>query len=233
MLAADAQQNIYGIAPWTESDMTGAGFRGRWVTLDHSYRLSPALCRLASEFVQKFLPDAADYRPIAPEGEFEFKTVLRWRQIGTAADRAEECVTALMGILDASSADPVAAADLVCIVDKDEVGLEIVSRLREKRIYAIHTFGQGMSVRERKEDSRRKKLVFFKGDARIKVTTVQSFKGWESWALVLLISDARSTDSLALAYAGITRLRRDDHGCYLTVVCAAPQLAGYAKMWPA
>lgn len=233
MLAADAQQNIYAVAPWTESDMTGAGFRGRWVTLDHSYRLSPSLCGLASEFVQQFLPDAADHRPVPPDGQFEFKTVLRWRQVGAADNMADQCVAALIGILEASGDDPVAAADLVCIVDKDEVGLDVVSRLREKRIFAIHTFGHGRSKREREEDSRRRKLAFYKGDARIKVTTVQSFKGWESRALVLLISDAKNRGSLALAYAGITRLRRDDHGCYLTVVCAAPQLAEYSKLWPA
>lgn len=232
MLAADAHQNIYGISPWTDSEMTGAGFRGRWVTLDHSFRMSPSLCGLASEYVQRFLSGQADHLPNPPDGEFDFKTVLRWRQVAPSASKADECVSALMGILHASHSDPVAVADLVCIVDKDEIGLEVVSKLREKRIYAIHTFGQGTSRRERKEDSRRKKLAFFKGDARVKVTTIQSFKGWESRALVLLISEANGPDSLALAYAGITRLRRDDHGCYLTVICSAPQLAEYSKSWP-
>lgn len=231
MLVADAQQNIYGIKPWTESDMSGAGFRGRWLTLDYSYRMSPSLCNLATEFVERFLPDIEDHLPRSQTGEFEFKTVLRWRQIDSSKSAAESCADALIEILQGSSDDPVSVSDLVCLVDKDDIGREIVGILRNKNIKTIHTFGDGEDDRTIKEDSRRKKLTFYKGDARVKVTTVQSFKGWESRALVVQISDASSPNSLSLAYAAITRLKRDDHGCYLTVVCSAPQLADYGAIW--
>lgn len=43
-------------------------------------------------------------------------------------------------------------------------------------------------------------------------------------ALVVQISEARAPDSLALNYAAITRLGRDDHGCYMTIICSAPEL---------
>lgn len=230
MLAADAHQNIYGIAPWTETQMAGAGFRGRWAKLEHSYRMSPALSRLALIFVERFLPAVEDHRPLSPMGEFEYRTVLRWRQVEVSL-AADECVAALLGILDSSADAPVAVADLVCIVDRDDVGLEVVSLLRAQRINTIHTFGESSNKRERQEQSRRKKLAFFKGDARVKVTTIQSFKGWESRALVVHISAADTPDSLALAYAAITRLKRDDHGCYMTVVCSAPQLRNFGALW--
>jgi hypothetical protein len=232
LIAADRQQNVYGVAPWTEAAMSGAGFRGRWVTLEHSFRLSPALCRLASTFVEKFLPESEEHRPVAPAGEFEFKTVLRWRQIDATQSAGDASVNVLLELLEQTNDDPVAVSDFVCIVDRESVGLEIVQRLREKNIHVIDTFGESENKRERREQSRRKKQAFYKGDARVKVTTIQSYKGWESKALVVSISDASGPKSFSLAYTAITRLKRDDRGCYLTVVCSAPELQEYGSSWP-
>jgi hypothetical protein len=233
LICADRQQNIYGVEPWTETVMNGAGFRGRWATLDQSFRLSPALCRLASAYIEEFLPDSEAHRPNSAAGEFEFRTVLRWRQIEHGSQAAEACVQALLEILDESAGDPVAVSDLVCIVDSDSVGKEIVLRLREKNIRAIDTFGHSADRRESEEESRRKKQAFYKGDARVKVTTIQSFKGWESKALVVLVTRAIGPKDLALAYTAITRLKRDDRGCYLTVVCSAPGLSAFGRKWAA
>lgn len=232
MIVADRQQNIYGNQAWTDSEMSGAGFRGRWAVLERTYRMSPALCRLASDFVERYLPEAEDHRPVSPEGEFEFKTVLRWRQIGSEMDAAGACVESILDILQASDSDPVAVSDLVCIVDRDELGLSVVGELQALKIKVIHTFGRGESKRKIREDSRRKKLAFFMGDARVKVTTIQSFKGWESKALVLYLSSATKPKDYALTYAAITRLKRDDRGCYMTVICAAPELQEYGETWP-
>lgn len=232
MLVADAQQNVYGIKPWTESEMKGTGFSGPWMTLDNSYRMSPALCRLAAAYIDKFQPDIDALRPASPQGEFEYQTLLKWIQVAVGASAAERCVDALLEILALSDNDPVAVADLVCIVDREDTGLEIVKLLNERRVRVLHTFGQGNSKREVREASRRKKLAFYKGDARVKVTTVHSFKGWESRALVVQISNAADTKGLALAYVAITRLKRDDRGCYLTVVCSAPELREYGATWP-
>lgn len=232
LIAADRQQNVYGVEPWTEAVMSGAGFRGRWATLDHSFRLSPALCRLASLYVDRFLPESEEHRPIPPEGEFEFKTVLKWHQIPLSGHAAKSCVNALLEILERSNDAPVAVSDLVCIVDKESIGKEIVYQLRQKKIRTIHTFGDSDGKREREEESRRKKQAFYKGDARVKVTTIQSFKGWESKALVVQISNASDPKALSLAYTALTRLKRDDRGCYLTVVCSAAELREFGELWP-
>ncbi len=138
----------------------------------------------------------------------------------------------LLDILLSSDNDPVAVAELVCIVDREDIGLQIMKLLLDKQIRVLHTFGQGETEKEKKEDGRRKKLGFYRGDARVKITTIQSFKGWESRALVVQISNASDATGLALAYAGITRLKRDDRGCFLTVVCSAPQLREFGATWP-
>jgi len=232
LIAADRQQNVYGVEPWTEAVMNGAGFRGRWAMLEHSFRLSPSLCRLASAYIERFLPESEAHRPTPAEGEFEFKTVLRWRQVNPTHPAVDACVQALLEILEVSAEDPVSVSDLVCIVDREDIGSGIVRQLRDKNIRAIDTFGESTEKREREEQSRRKKQAFYKGDARVKVTTIQSYKGWESKALVVQISDASGPKDLALAYTAITRLKRDDRGCFLTVVCSAPQLQGFGQLWP-
>lgn len=233
LIAADRQQNVYGVPPWTEAAMNGAGFRGRWAELDHSFRLSPALSRLATQFVEEFLPDSEEHRPTSPASEFEFKTVLRWQQIDQSRSASEACVEALLDILAQTNEDPVAVADLVCVVDNDDVGSEVVKKLRDMRFKVTDTFGTSSDRRQRQEESRRKKQSFHKGDGRIKVTTIQSYKGWESKALVVCITNASGPESLSLAYTAITRLKRDDRGCYLTVVCSAPELIAYGTSWPA
>jgi hypothetical protein len=127
---------------------------------------------------------------------------------------------------------PLSFSDLVCLVDHVETGNAVVAILREHGISVIHTFGSGDDEREVNQDSRRKKLAFYKGDARVKVTTIHSFKGWESKAVVVQVSKADTMDSLALVYTAITRLKMDDAGCYLTVVNSTAELESHGRTWP-
>lgn len=227
LLVADAHQNIYDVKPWTEQEMGGSGFRGQWMMLERSFRLSPKLGRVAADFVEQFLPGVEGYKPLSADGEFEFATFLKWVQLGVYENIATSCVDALLGLIDQASDNSLAIADLVCIVDRESIGRDVVKKLRDMRIKTIHTFGDGDTPEQIEFDSRRKKLAFYKGDARVKVTTIHSFKGWESRSIVLQISNASSKKDLALAYAGMTRLKRDDRGCYLTVVCSASELRDF------
>jgi hypothetical protein len=151
--------------------------------------------------------------------------------MASAEPVAAACVDAMLEILSASDDDPVAVAELVCIVDREDVGLEVAQLLGDRNISVLHTFGVGQTKDEKDKDGRRRKLAFFKGDARVKITTIQSFKGWESRALVVQISEASSPTGLALAYAAITRLKQDDRGCFLTVICSAPELKEFGQTW--
>lgn len=75
-------------------------------------------------------------------------------------------------------------------------------------------------------------MGFYMGDARIKATTLHSFKGWESRLLVIYVPDAAHAQSLALVYAGLTRLKRSQKGSWLTVVCSAPELHEFGRSFP-
>ena len=101
-----------------------------------------------------------------------------------------------------------------------------VERIGSKGMKFIHTFS------EDKQESRRLKVGFFMGAARLKATTMYSFKGWETRALVLYTGHVADKKAMTLIYAGLTRLKRHMEGSFLTVVSSIPKLAEYGKTWP-
>ena len=129
-------------------------------------------------------------------------------------------------MLKRSGRDGLANADLCLLTDDQRVGAEVVRLLREKNIRTVTTFD------DRGVESKRNKMGFWMGDARVKVTTLHSFKGWESRLLVVHITRAFTADARALIYAGLTRLKRSVQGSHLTVVCTAPELSKFGQTWP-
>jgi len=69
------------------------------------------------------------------------------------------------------------------------------------------------------------------GDARVKATTLHSFKGWETRGLVIYAGHRNSQKALALTYTGLTRIKRHPECSYITVVSAVPELSAYGKTW--
>ena len=108
----------------------------------------------------------------------------------------------------------------------NKLGLEIVNILAKSNIKIIHAFYK------RKKLARKKKLSFFQGDARVKATTIHSFKGWEANNIVMLISLAGGGHNLASIYTGLTRLKHSDQGSNLIVICSCSKLESYGQTWP-
>jgi hypothetical protein len=120
-----------------------------------------------------------------------------------------------------------ANADITFICDDIAFGKGVTGELDTySGIRTIHTFEN-----DRMEQVR-KKMAFWKGDARIKATTLHSFKGWESRLLVVYVGHAAGDESLASIYVALTRLKRSPAGSWLTVVCSAPQLQVYGATFP-
>ena len=104
--------------------------------------------------------------------------------------------------------------------------MNVTQQLERRKIKTVSTFGPKHRQR------RREKMGFYMGRAEIKATTLHSFKGWESRMLVIHVSQFWTEESKALIYAALTRLKRSSQGSWLTIVCAAPELADYGKTWP-
>lgn len=230
LLAADATQDVYGTANlWTEQAMNGAGFHGEWAKLSDSYRMPPLLANHARDYARRFLPregvdvpsaDQAKQMALTGMGECKLQWVRTER-----ADAVNRCVDEILSMPRNADPTTLSIADITFLCDSSQFGLEVAELLRAKGVKAVHTF----SAEER--ESRKLKLAFFMGDARVKATTLHSFKGWETRALVLYISRANNSKALAAIYAGMTRLKWHGEGSYLTVVCSAKELEDYGRTW--
>ena len=234
MIVADKSQDIYGTARHlTEEAMNGCGFRGEWAQLKVAHRLPAQLIPLLRHFATKYLP--ADTRDVPPEpdpqSDFYPKLepcFLRWIQ--TPSGGVVSAATAeVLRLAAAKDVESLPIPDITVLVTAKQDGGQIVNQLEAAGIRSIHTFDPD------DRQSRRLKIAFYKGDARIKVTTIHSFKGLESRALVLCIDSppnyAMTADRLALFYTGLTRLKHTHRGAYLSVVCGVTDLADYGRKW--
>ena len=232
LLAADAAQDLYERTErWTDEAMVGAGFDGRWVELDYSYRMPRELTELTRSFADEYLTTEDPLLPTSPDQE-ELAVepcALRWVQVPgrSLVDAAVEEIRTMMTKSDgAPAADEVIPfADVVFVCDRRADGAAISSALADRGIDILDTFAADS------RESRRQKRFFFKGDARVKGTTVHSFRGWEGRALILTIV-GNGNRAAPVVYSGLTRLRSTARGSHLTVVCAADSYADYGARWP-
>jgi hypothetical protein len=232
LLTADIAQDIYGKAKrwpqgaWTNQPMENAGFRGPWVTLQTSYRMPPLLIHKTTEFAQHFLPqEMVEISDIPPLDQSLFPCNLRWIQI-TKEFAVEVFVDEIFRLALSAEPDIVSMADITFLVPHRDFGMTIVKCLNAKGVSVVHTFDPDDNR------SRRQKLSFHMGDARIKGTTIHSFKGWEARVIALYTGSLDNERARFLTYVGITRLKRHNPASSLTVVCALPSLAKYGQSWP-
>lgn len=234
LLVADESQDIYEkSALWTEDSMKGCSLSPQWVRLENSYRIPNGLIPILKDFADRFIPDK---QVDLPQEENEiFPTNLRWRQTTSPniVTAAFEEVVAMAGIKLPSI---VPFADVTIAVSNKALGIGLIKRLAAENIKVIHTFDlqsdskRGVKADKRKE--RRKKLFFYKGDARIKITTIHSLKGLESRSLILCLEGLDPSLSGKLLYTGMTRLKRSDEGSHLTVVSSVNELINHGNTWP-
>ena len=234
VLVADATQDVYGTSRlWTEQAMTGAGFSGSWSELPISYRLPKSLLDLAADFAERFLPPDDRLSLRSPQDELAITPChLRWVQVD--GDQAvDDCVGELLDLVTSDDTASRAMTDLTVLVDKIDDGVSISRALNAKNIKTSETFATGGDgERSAVREDRRKKLAFWKGQPRVKVTTLHSFKGWEGRMHVLNLTHARSSRDFVVIYAGLTRLKRHPDGSLLTVVCGEPRLRQFGQSWP-
>lgn len=254
VLVADKTQNIYGTAgSWTDDVMRGSGFSGPWLQLDVSYRLPPSYIPYVIKFAERFLTSNKEVDiPAAVQTDFSYPIDLRWVQVARKEDLASTCVSEAKKMMESIPPDT-ATADIT-ILSSITVGMEVVGTLkRENRIPTVDTFwtedpdeeeeesghteGEDREPWWRETESKNRKLIFgllmVKSYNRvIRVTTLHSFKGWESRLLIVVIDRANDDEQLALIYTALTRLQRHKFGSKITVICAANELPAYGREWP-
>jgi len=225
-LVADATQDIYDTArSWTDEAMVGAGFSGEWATLSVSYRLPPQVIDATRYFAKQFLPSDNIDLPQNPQGELSlYPCNMRWIQT-TQEKAVAVSAEAIMEMAPLADPDILAIPDITFLSPSQNIGLQVTEVLDAHNIKAVHTYSRDT------RELRRLKLGFFMGDARVKATTLHSFKGWETRGLVVYTGHRLTPKTMALIYTGLTRIKRHTKSSYITVVSALPELAAYGKTW--
>ncbi|MYC77473.1 AAA family ATPase [Candidatus Poribacteria bacterium] len=189
LLVADKTQNIYGTdVTWLDGSLRGTGISSSWYNLETSYRLPPEIVPILEDFANHFLVPSGVEVDIPKQVELGFNPPieLRWVQVSSVSSIAEICFVEAREQMKCLGNDT-AIPDIIFLTPRNDTGIVFVEKCEEKRVRVLSTFGQKdqeldpLRQRDRKlhkyENSRRKKLAFFLGDARIKATTLHSFKG--------------------------------------------------------
>ena len=226
ILVADKTQDIYGTASsWTDATMRGCGFTGAWSELRGSYRLPTPVIPFVRQFARDFLKGEKDL-PSGVQTELGIDDCkLRWVHLENRELAAQACFDELNRMMRALPQNT-AIADLTFICPSRDLGRDVVERLQTKDVRVVHTFAKDDRA------SQRQKRALFQGDARVKATTIHSYKGWEGKLLVVFIESSDSPKDKALLYTAMTRLRKDQQQSSLTVVSTCGNLKGFGRDWP-
>lgn len=207
--------------------MSEAGFAGRWAELRGSYRLPTTMLPLAQDFAKRFLPQATRDLPDSPEGQLPLDVcAARWIQVNSGSQLWSAIKVEIDRLLSHPRGDNPAVPDITIVTQTKVVGREIVASLQALKIDVLHTFDGDPRI------EKKRKLYFFKGHPGIKVTTVRSFKGWESPTMLIALTDAQSVERLAEVYIALTRVKRTTTGSNVIAVCADARLRDYGRTWP-
>ena len=253
LLVADKTQNIFGTdGTWLEQPLPGTRISSNWYNLETSYRLPTQIEPILEDFIENFLiPLGAEVdKPKYEQTEFVFnqQIELQWIQVSSGKSMSEACFQATRRQMQ-NLRDDTAISDVVFLSQNNNLGVAFVGKCKQHMMHdstlqstrepVLHTFVEENEENEqfsqedktyrKYENSRRKKLAFFLGDARIKATTLHSFKGWEGRHLVLYVNRISSVEDCALFYVALTRLKRHPKGSMLTVVTSCPELRDFGK----
>lgn len=228
LLAADVSQDLYGRRSWTdEKEMKDAGFSGQWAQLQGSYRLPVDYVPIAIEFANSFIEGEVDL-PTVPsdhDGRAASPTERRWiNAVGVTNERVGEIVVQEVGRLNSIKNGP-HEADIVVLAETHAVGVAVMDQIASAGIRAEHIFTPSDG-----KDRRRRKTRFYPGVSMLKGSTVHSFKGWESRAIIFVLDETNvNVDLGRLSYTAITRVKGDpsQRSAYITIVNRLGIFANY------
>lgn len=235
-LFGDGEQNIYERQMEAETRMpslAGCGFPGgQWTTMNEriSMRiLNPRISLLSSKFAREFMGNSA---PISVQNDFLFnecKTKYWLVNSNTTAEVLASNICWILSEYNLESRDVVVLGQTVKLLR--EVEEAYFQRTREHAMINFETSAQYNLIMEQRCEDRYKdrdikairraaKTHFTTDCSQIKLSTIHSFKGWESKTVILLLQSDMQSDELhdghcenkkdnipALIYTALTRAK--------------------------
>ena len=202
VIAVDPTQDLYSRSSWTRDDsLSDTGFSGDWIDLGPTQRLPDDVVEFVRTFAGSHLGGAKQL-PVAAPGhvtgaETSSTSVRRWTNVERANDLGRAVGLEVVRMLrDNPTLHP---GDVTFLCDYHHDGVAAARVIEQAGIPVHHIFS-----RDPDAPRRRRKHRYWPGAPAVKGSTVHSFKGWESPALVVGIGvDSRSK---RVAYVSLTRL---------------------------
>ena len=199
LFVIDEKQNIYDRDNLWVNKMSGTKFMGRWRTLSDCFRLPFEISIKALEFSKLFLGNEGVN--IAPRNNSLniFESKLTWSNL-SCDDSLDELILKQYNYYTKNlNQHP---SDIAILVPNSYLGTKYVNIFFKKiGVRSNHIFETDGKLNYNNKKS------FYMGDGRLKISTIQSFKGWEIKNLIIVIpSSIQNTKKLdRLVYTSLTR----------------------------
>jgi hypothetical protein len=221
ILAVDPTQDIYetGVT-WQERTKIDifTGFRSP-ITLKATYRLPENLRQLCANFAKYFIDTNSTIFPEKASTRDFFDCKINWVNCQESDLRTTfwQEIDQLFEEDQESQKGGFAVSDICVIAGSITSGSLIEHELTKKNIKCISTFSDNKLAEgyKRTHNENMKKMYFFKNDARVKITTIHSFKGFEATRLLILVNPKTSGQ---LLYTALTRIIGTERGSSVTVI---------------
>lgn len=195
----DKKQNVYDRElNWIDNmgDFKGkVKFKGRWPELNTVYRLPKEIAEVSNSFSREYSLDQSVKMDFSQSTLSRDSILFRWENV-QAADWLSEVFKAYRTLKDEGVYD----SDMVILVPKNKMGVELVKFLKDRGVDANHLFPMN-------KKGWRNKKTFTSGDRRLKVSTIHKFKGWEAPNVVMVIPQEWMGDGNldSVVYTAMTR----------------------------
>lgn len=195
LIVADDNQDIYGKGTKNLEQMK-KGFSGPWGELKECYRLHEKIVIELNRFIEKYLDNCKIINKKEKDDLYTAK--IYWENLHKHTN-LNETIKAIIDYLERGVY--IHKEDMVILLPEHAMGRGIAKYLNEYNIETIEAFGD-----------RKKKTLFKYDDWRLKLCTLQSFKGWEYDTIITVIPgrDYKHTSSISkLVYTSMSRARRN------------------------
>ena len=197
----DNKQNLYKRdSKWTDNMEGGGKFNKKWRELNRCYRFPAMIIEKVNQFAEEFLPND-DFPLIDDQYELNlYQPHTVWNN-HNEKDSVNEIVFNQINLL--SNDYKIHLDDIVVLMPTHKSGLSLAGFLGKKKISVNHLF-------KKEGESNIRKFAFRMDEKGLKMSTVNSFKGWEVPTVILVtpISDKGYFGKLdQLVYTGLSRAR--------------------------
>ncbi|MGM0806463.1 MAG: NERD domain-containing protein [Bacillota bacterium] len=235
LITYDNVQDIYDRkAVWIEdgTQVKGLGFRGRPAELNITRRVPAPMIKVAKEFAEKYNLSQKNEILVPKQWDDLFVT-LQWKNLANTNPFFSSTNPYSNQVLEQVNqfiSSGVSPDDITILTTNQETGLDVVQRLKAQKMKVCHVFDE--SGNKDYKARKAQKWKFQPGTGKIKVSTVHSFKGWESTHLILIL-DQKVVNSPSLIYVALTRFKHPLDGAESHFVCLNfdPKLNGVVEIF--